>query len=205
MALGVVVFVLGLVADVASAGFVNGRVEEAVRANTEQSVGVHADVARLGWLPRLIARGRIRQAHVQVDELVARDIRFSDVTLDLEQVDVDRSKLVGGEVRIEGVGVARFGFSLTDAELSRLTKLDIAIEDGAVSVTVRGRTVTGKVSVSTERSLIIELGALPAVTLPLPRLDIAPCRPDVAAVNGELRFGCAISPIPREVLAIINR
>lgn len=196
---------LGAAADLATAAWVNDQVEAQVVAKTSGAVGVEAHVGSFGWLPRLLVAGEVRESSVSLQQVRGGEIRFTDVRLHLTSTAIDRSALLGGDgVEVRSVERARLEFALEAAELSRLTRLDVTVDDGAVSVTAPGRTVRAEIAMD-GGSLVLRVPPLPAVNVPLPALPLVPCQPDVEAGDGAITFSCVLSPVPPALLDLLSR
>ena len=106
--LGLVVALVALlvVAELAAPSWVAAQAEQAVAAETSDRVRVDVDVSGPPLLVPALATGTVERWTMQVTQVVGRDLPV-DVVIDLDDVTLDRGRLLRGDVAVTAVDEAR--------------------------------------------------------------------------------------------------
>lgn len=199
--LGAVVAVgLGFL-DVAAKGWAEGKIEDRARAEVGANVTTNADIDSFPFLGKLLLTGSAGDIELVMNDVDLQRLRFSRLEVDLFGVKLDRNKAMSGDAEVTDIdrGVITMTFSAED--LSRAVNLPVTIEDGKVTVDVRGVKAAATPQATAEGSLRLQVNGLPAVNVPIPRTRLVSCAvKEVQVDDGELRASCTISEIPPALL-----
>lgn len=164
-------------------------------------VRTSADIDSFPFIGKLLLVGSAGDIQLVMNDVDLQRLRFSRLEVDLFDVRLDRGKAMSGDAEITDIdrGVITMTFSAED--LSRAVKLPVTIDDGKVSVEVRGVKASATPQVTAEGSLRLTVQGLPAVNVPIPRTRLVTCAvKDVKVDDGELEASCTIEEIPPALL-----
>lgn len=102
---GVLVALL-VAAELAAPAWVAAQAEQAVAAETSDRVRVDVDVSGPPLLVPVLATGTVEQWQMQIVQVVGRDLPV-EVVVDLDDVRLDRGRLLRGDVVVTAVDEAR--------------------------------------------------------------------------------------------------
>ncbi len=197
--LGVFLALLGG-ADAFAKSWAESQIESRARAESA-GASASADIDSFPFLGKLLLSGDAGDIELRMREVAAQQIKFSRVSIALQQVKLDRGKLFSGEAEVQSIdkGVITMGF--TAADLGAAVKMPVTIDDGRISVTVRGQTVSAVPQATAEGSLRLTVTGLPPVTVPIPRTRLVSCAVSKVVVDGGvLEASCTIEEIPPALL-----
>ena len=200
VAILVVVLVIGdFVAKAYATGQLRDRAKRAARGATSSS----ASISSFPFTARLLIAGQVQEARVRVGPVVAGRVTFASVSVDLNDVHVDRNKLINDrKVRLTSIGSGTVTAEITDAELSRLAGVQLSSTPGQIRVRARGTEVTGQVS-ATGGNLLIEGEGGAALHLRVPRAPLFPCDATKAVPEqGKIVVSCTIDRVPPELSGV---
>lgn len=184
-------------ADVAAKSYAEGRLEERFEAGLQGQVQVEADIESFPFLGRLFLASSAGDVHARVTGLTAGSrLRFSVAQVSLRGVQVDRGLLFERQVSVTDIDSGTAALELGASELSAALGVATEIRDGAVEVTMAGRTVRAVRATVADGDLRLTVDPLPAVSVPLPRTSIAPCDGTAEVVGDRLRITCTFEEVP---------
>jgi hypothetical protein len=193
-------------ADVAARRAVEAQLESNIRREVPSADRARVQLDSVPFLGRLAFSGRVRAVRASVDDVQVNRLRFSRVTVELRNVEIDRGTLVAGR-RVDLQTIDR---GTAVAELSQgalreaLGGLPVILENGRIGVTVRGAALTVEASVR-DGVLRLSAGRLSIPPITVPRLPLLPCVTDAEAGPGVLRLSCRVNEVPQELLRRVNR
>lgn len=193
------VVVLALLAGVLSVVdvLVRDGVQSAIADRIEaRSPGSHATV-RISSFPftgRLAVSGRVPGLSARVTDVTEGDIRFTDIDLDVHDLDVDRGDLTHGEVKPTSIRSGHVVADISQDSIRSLAHLPLTLGDGTVGAD--GVTVHVQVTLA-GGGVVVGLGdGLPTFTVPVPELDILPCVGSARVVPHALQLSCTFTTLP---------
>lgn len=201
----VVVVVLGAV-DVMAKSWAESQIESRARNEGGAEASASASIHSFPFLGRLLLTGSAGDVDLRMHDVAAQQLKFSTVGIDLVDVRLDRNKLFSGDAELRSIdkGTITVGFSAED--LSEQLKVPVTIDDGKISVTVRGATAVATPVATAEGSVRLQVQGLPAFNVPIPQTRLVSC--PVAKVevdDGELRASCTVEEIPPALLRVASR
>ena len=186
--LGVVVFVAGLVADIALKALAESQIEttaqrEAPDATTDAAIPVFP------FLPPLLLAGKVDEVSVHMRQVSAGAAVFDRLDFDLHGVTISRRALFD-ERRVELVDIDRGTVSAVVALPAPVRNLPI---DG----------LTARVA---GRSIVLRGPGGASASIPLPRASLLPCEEGAATLlAGRVRVTCTLDDIPPALVEAINK
>lgn len=187
----VLVGVAALVVELIAPQLAASSIEDHVRTQTDDVVGVSAEVGSFPVVTRLLATGRVQRLAVALDEVAAQQLTFASVHLELHGVELDRDALLNGDVRVRGMRGGQATAVLDGNALTEALGVPVRVEDDRVFVEVAGTEVQVPLE-SQGRTLALPPG-LPDITLP----DLLSCT-DVrtALEDGRVQLSCTLEEVP---------
>ncbi|MBA3267411.1 MAG: LmeA family phospholipid-binding protein [Acidimicrobiia bacterium] len=192
-------------ADLAVRRAVEVQLENRIRDEVAQAQGAppqrtRVRIASFPFLLLLLATGEVSEMTASVSDVEVSGLRIADIGLDLQDVHIDRRRLLGGKVELEGIRLGQATAEVTQTALREaLGGLPVVLGAGTIGVTVGG--VTASVSARVTDG-VLRLSAagvrLPAITLPT--LPLLPCVTQATAEVGLLQLSCTIDRVPQELL-----
>lgn len=148
--------------------------------------------------------GSIERLTVSVEKLDSRGVTLTDVTLVIDDLDLDRDLLLSEKkLRITGIGRASIDGLVDASTLARYAPVPVEISDGKARVEYQGKTYEGTVTVS-KHTVLVSVEGMPPVLLPLPEQDWLPCEPQVALERDHLRIKCSVNELPPAVQNVLG-
>lgn len=182
---------LGLAVELFAPRLVADAIEDHVRDQTEEGVGVSAEVGKFPVVTRLLVTGRVPRVSVTLDEVAGQELTFASVRLQLRGVELAREALIGGDVRVRGMRSGQATAMLDANALSQALGVPVRIEDERVLVEAAGTEVAVPLDFAGD-TLTLPAG-LPAVTLP----DLLSCGEVSATVRpNRIRLTCTLDGVP---------
>ncbi|HVL92482.1 MAG TPA: DUF2993 domain-containing protein [Acidimicrobiales bacterium] len=167
----------------------------AAEAGGEQATAT-AEIGAFPFLPRLLFAGSVADVRVRAETVTAGPLVVDAVEVDLDGVELDRSALYGGQVRLRDIDGGLVTVELDASLVTELVDVPVEIADGVLRVTVAGQPVRARASVS-DGAVVISVAGLPALRLSVPRTDLSPCVAAEVSVSGtHLRLSCHIESVP---------
>lgn len=204
--LGILAAVL-VVGDRAAKSLAETKLQERAAAAAGGGAVADATIRSFPFVPRLLLSGAAGDVDVAVTGVRGQTLPISRLELALRGVQLDKSRLLSDRaVELTGIDRGRITASVTAADLSGALGVPVAIAGGKVKVTVGGRTVEADVSASSEGSLQLGLGSLPALSVSLARTGLLSCAVSSAEVERDrVRLSCAVDEVPPALLRAAGR
>ena len=183
----IVVFVLGLVADIGLKAMAESQIETTAKREAPDS-SADAAIPVFPFLPPLLMAGKVDEVSIRLANVAAGPTVFERLDFDLHGVEISRRALLDDrEVKL--VAIDR-------GTVTALVPLPAAARNlplSGLSARVRGRTliVTGPGGIS--------------VPLPMPRSSLMPGDGTATIVGGRVRVSCTLEEIPPALVEAINQ
>lgn len=158
-----------------------------------------ADASITSWpfVGRLLALGEMSRVVVRVHGVNAGPLRLASVEVRATGVVLDRTALVSGDVRLEGIRQGTVTVELDAASLTRTLRVPVTIADGRLRLEVSGAAVATRVELGRNGSLVLRAGRLPALTLPIVRTALNPCAATRVAIERDrVLLSCELDDLP---------
>ena len=184
--LGVVVFGLGLVADIGLKAMAESQIETTAEREAPES-SADAAIPVFPFLPPLLLAGKVDEVSVRLANVKAGAAVFERLDFDLHGVEISRRALFNDR-EVELVAIDR-------GTVTALVPLPAAARNLPVSgltAQVRGRSIV----VSGPRGL--------SVSIPMPESALVPCEGTASLVGGKVRISCALEEIPPALVTALN-
>lgn len=197
--LAVVLGVVAVVADFAAKAFAEGKIEEGAERRGGVSTSAEADIRSFPFLPKLLTSGSAGGVNVRITGFAADRLELALIEIDVGELRLDESKLLQGDgVEVTGISDGRVAAEVTGPDLAAATRLPVTIEDGEVRISVAGRAVAVRPTVSAEGSLQLGAAGVAPAALGLARSGISACTSTSVEVQGDrLRIECRTEEVPR--------
>lgn len=185
---GVVVFVAGLVADLALKALAESQIETTAQREAPEA-SADAAIPVFPFLPPLLLAGKVDEVSVQMRQVSAGAAVFDRLDFDLQGVTISRRVLLD-ERRVELVDIDRGTVSAVVALPGPARNLPI----GRLTARVVGR------------SIVVRGPAGASASIPLPRATLLPCEEGAATLlAGRVRITCTLDDIPPALVEAINQ
>ena len=187
--------------DAVAKGWAESKIESRARAEAGVNASASADIDSFPFVGKLLAFGNAGDLELRLRDVQSQSLKFSRVTITLEDLNLDRGKLFSGKAEVTSIDTGTITMGFTAADLSAAVKMPVEIADGRISVTVRGVKVAAVPEATAEGSVRLQVSGLPAVNVPIPRTRLVSCSVDKVSVkDDELRASCTIEEIPPALL-----
>lgn len=195
LALGIVLTALGAL-DQGARVFAENKLEERARAEVDGVGSVDASISSFPFLGRLLVSGSVPRVEVRADKSELGDLLTADLEVELRGVELDRNALFSGSVKLRDIDAGTVTVELDAAGLGRVLRVPVTIAGGEVRVTVAGRTIAGRATMSAG-ALLLEVAGLPAFRVPIARNGLITCTAANAEIKGDtIRLTCEVDEIP---------
>jgi hypothetical protein len=194
------------VGDTAVKSWAESKIEARVRVEAGGDSNPEADIKSFPFVGRLLVAGNAGDISLDLRNATAGPLRFSTLSIEMTEVHLDRAKMLSRKVELTSIdkGVVTMGFKASD--LSTALRVPVVIADGKVRVTVAGRQIEARPTVTAEGSLRLQADGVPALTVPIPRTRLVSCPvASVDVVGDELRASCVVDEIPPGLLRAVSR
>lgn len=173
--------VVGVVAEVALPPLVESRVEQAVEERVSGAARVEAETGDFPYVPGLLLDGLVDRLDVTLREVEGERITLATVALQLEGIEVDRSRLPSGEVEIVDLAAGAVLVEIEEGAISEALGVPVSLDAGMVEVAGRALQVVAPEG--------------PSMQLPVDE-DLLPCTPDVELSGPVVRLTCELDQVP---------
>lgn len=187
------------VAEVVLVPRIEGEIEDRAAERVAEVAGVDAELGTFPVVARALALGEVPRVVVTLDEVASTAIRFATIRAELEGIELSRQELLNGQLDLERIDRGSLVAEVTEPDLEEALPANLADVDlspGRVEVGVAGGTLEAE-AVVRDGSLRLRLGSLPAISLPLPGVELFPCALDVEVVEDALRLSCTLDEVPQ--------
>ena len=156
-----------------------------------------ASISSWPFVGRLLALGELSRVAIRAEGVHAGPLRLASVEVVATGVVLDRTALLSGDVRLEGIRRGLVTMELDAASLTRTLRVPVTIGDGRLRVDVGGVAVAARIDLGRNGSLVLRAGRLPALTLPIVRTPLNPCAATRVAVEGaSVLLSCELDELP---------
>ena len=199
---GAVALLLG--GDRLASRYASGKAEDAIGSYLGGVAGVDVTIRSFPFVGRLGIGGQVSRLEIVLKDVVGQAVNLARVRIDADDVELDRSALLGGDVQVTDVGEVRIAATITEAEVRRLTRADVDLADGRASVTLAGVRVTARVSV-TGGAIRLGVAGIDGLRVPLPDAAFLPCQAEARVVDGALLAACTADELPSFIAGAVVR
>jgi hypothetical protein len=208
----VVLLLVLLLADQVARSWAEAKLRERAAAYYPPSTSASASIRSFPFLGRLAVSGDVPEVKLTMDDVRFDVLLVHRLSLDLEQVEVDKGELTRGRVRVLDIGHGRIDLRIDGPSLARAVDADLRFTDGSIEVHKRvgGADVVARGQVTLEgntlrlRPTSVEGVGLPAsafaLTYRLPPSLVPPCRVEVRTTSGGLVAGCTFTDVPESLV-----
>ncbi len=197
--LGVVVAYVLL--DLASAAFVESRVEDEFRDSDRLRVeDASFSIDSFPFLAPLLATGRV-SATLELDGIRERGVTIDEFRLDVDGLELDRTSAFNGRVRVDDLDRATTSITLSEVGLGDLAGVAVAIADDG-TITAAGVTAQADL---VDGDLVLTGPEIGAVTVSLRLGRYLPCPPEVEVGDGEVVLTCVTETLPPVVNRVLGQ
>lgn len=209
---------VAVVADVAARSWAEGQLRDRAAAYYPAGTAASAQIRSFPFLGRLLALGRVSEVSVSMRNLRAEDIVVSRLRLAVDDVDLSRSDLFRGRVRLVDIGSATVEALVDGASVARATGADIRFSEGRIEVhrEVGGVDVFATGTVSIEGNVLrLRPESVQGAGLPLDAFELTYRIPGPAliecdaaegrAVAGGFVVACTLDEIPASLVRAAQR
>ena len=161
---------------------------------TAKAASVDAQIGGFPVMARALLTGEVPSIDVTWFGVELGEVQATALYLHLDGVGFDRSDLLDGTVRIEGVEAGHIRLLISPMEMSRLFDREVRVDGGELKVSLTPTTeVAGQIS-ATSRGLVLAAEGVDPVTADLG--DRIPCAPTTEFEGGNLALECDFRGLP---------
>ena len=196
------------VLDVAAKRLAEQKLAERAEASVGGQAEATADVDSFPFVIKLLGSGSAGDISLHVTDVVASQLEFSSVDLDLRGVKLDKGKLLSDRrTEVTDIDSGTLTIRIAAAAISKaLRGLPVTIRDGRVEVQVAGQARAADVTLAAGGSLRISVPQGPGVNVQIPRTALGSCDATALTVDDDLiRLSCTMTEIPPALLAAARR
>lgn len=153
------------------------------------------DVRSFPLFDSLVRRGEVREVTVRLEDVVSNGVPLTEVTLTGEDVRVDRTDAVQGDLRITRLGRADIMVEISEDDISEVFGVEVDLEIDRLTLSIDGTPSPLSAPVVENRDLVLE-GELGRLTLPLPGQEFLPCDPAPVVLDDRLALLCTSDRLP---------
>lgn len=167
----------------------------AAEAAGEQATA-EATIGSFPFLPRLLLAGSAGDVRVRAETVTAGPLLLDAVEVDLEGVELDRSALYGGQVRLRDIDGGTVTVELDAVQVTDALDVPVRLAAGVAQVVVAGQPVTAEVAVD-GGAVVLTVAGLAPLRLELPLTELSPCRAARVRLEGaRLLVSCRVTDVP---------
>ena len=161
---------------------------------TAKAASVDAQIGGFPVMARALLTGEVPSIDVTWFGVELGEVQATALYLHLDGVGFDRSDLLDGTVRIEGVEAGRIRLLISAMEMSRLFDREVRVDGGELKVSLTPTTeVAGQIS-ATSRGVVLTAEGVDPVGADLG--DRIPCAPTTGFERGNLLLECEFRGLP---------
>lgn len=210
----VVLVILGLLgaALLAVGAVVDGKIRDAAEVEAAKRLAdklpIEGDpVVAIDSFPfvlRVLHDGSVETLTVSMKSLESNGVRVDEARLTIDGLVLNRDALLDTQtLEIVDIDEAKVEAWVSAEDISRVAKIPVAIEDGRVSVTYRGKQYTGTAKVS-KHAVLLLIDDVPPILTPLPATDLLPCEPDLDIDGDRIHVACTVDELPPAVAEVLG-
>ena len=203
LAVVVLVLLLGLLvaADYGARRVAEAQLRDRLAGSVKQASSPEAHIRSFPFLGRLLVSGTVSDVDVALHGVVSHRLRFRIITADLQDVHVDRDRLLSDrKVVVLSLARGTATAEIDDRDLSELLGASVRIGNGSATVSAGGRSLTLALSLG-NGSLVVQAptAGIRSTTFPIPKLPLLPCASRLTLVPGVIRVTCDFDQVPPEL------
>ena len=204
-----VVLLALIVGDQAAKGWAESKLAERAAAYYPPGGGSSASIRSFPFLGKLLLFGSIPQVDVNLDDLRVEALAVRRLSLQVDDVKLDRGELFSGRVHLRDIGRGRIVATIDGPSLAKVTGFDVRFTPGQVEVheTIQGVDVVAKGQVTVKGNIVkitptsIQGLAVPAsrltISYRIPGVELLPCEaPEVEIIRNAVTVACTVTDIP---------
>ena len=200
----VLVVVMLLAIDELAKAFSSRTIASAVERKVQGVSSVDADIDSFPYLGRLLVQGSVSELDVTFRNVTGHGIDVAQLRFEAEGLELDRGVLFSRRnVRVRDVDRVTAEATITEEQIRKVTGADIRLADGRATVSAGGATATATIKV-VEGRVRMEVGSLPAVSIPIPDAELLPCAVEAEVVEDALVLSCSTDQLPAIVVDAIG-
>lgn len=170
---------VGVAGELVAPGLVEARIEDTVRAHTDEQAAVEAHASGRPFLPRLLLDGRVEGVEVTLREVAGAELTIGTAAVGAEGIHLDRGAMYRGEVRITEVERGTATILIDQAELAEGLGGPVDLDPELVELAGSALRVAG--------TTVLDV---PVDT------QLMPCSPDLEVDPPQLRLRCTFAGVP---------
>lgn len=176
-----------------AAGQLASRAREAAR----DPESAEATITSFPFVGRLLVSGGVPRVRVRVTGAAAGPLRLAAVEVEGSGVRVDRSALLSGAVRLEGIDRGSVTVELDSRAISEAVGVPVVVADGRMQVGTGAVKAGAGVEVDRDGSLVLRAAGLSGLRVPVARSPLVPCAATSVSVRGDrVRLRCDVDALP---------
>jgi hypothetical protein len=204
LGLVVLVLVLLLAIDQLAKAFASRSIASAVEDKVQGVSSVDADIDSFPFLGHLLVRGTVSELDVTFRDVTGHGIDVARVRFEAKRLELDRGVLFSRRnVRVRDVDRVTAEATITEEAIRKATGADVRLEDGRATVSAGGASAAATIKVVDGR-IRMEVGALPAVSIPVPDAELLPCAVRAEVVEQAVQLSCSMDHLPGIVIDAIG-
>jgi hypothetical protein len=200
----VLALVMLLAIDELAKAFSSRTIASAVERKVHGVSSVDADIDSFPFLGRLLVQGSVSELDVTFRNVTGHGIDVAHLRFEAKGLELDRGVLFSRRnVRVRDVDRVTAEATITEEQIREVTGADVRLADGRATVSAGGATATATIKVI-EGRVRMEVGSLPAVSIPIPDADLLPCAVEAEVVEDALVLSCTAEELPGIVVDAIG-
>lgn len=192
-------------ADIGTRVFAQHQIADRAKASTGARSSA-ASISSFPFLYDLLVEGKANQVNVHLTEVPIGPLRISRVDMKANGVHLDVGYLVDHQkTRIKSIDSADARLTLTAADLSSATGVQVTVAGNQVTASVAGVGIPVTVSVAGGHILTLDVEGHRLFSFDLDLSPIIPtCQMQLTTASDALTLECQVSPVPPAVIAAVS-
>jgi hypothetical protein len=200
----VLVVVMLLAIDELAKAFSSRTIASAMQDKVQGVSSVDADIDSFPFLGRLLVQGSVSELDVTFRNVTGHGIEVAQLRFEAKRLELDRGVLFSRRnVRLRDVDSVTAEATITEEQIRKVTGADVRLADGQATVSAGGATATATIKVI-EGRVRMEVGSLPAISIPVPDAELLPCAVEAEVVENALELTCTFQDLPAIVVDAIG-
>ena len=192
-------------ADIGARVFAQHQIADRAKAST----GARSSTASINSFPflyDLLAEGQAKQVMLHLTGVPLGPLRISRVDLKASGVHLDVGYLVSHQkARVKSVDSADARLTLTAADISAATGVQVSIAADQVTASIAGVSIPVTVGVTAGHVLTLDVVGHQVFSFDVDRSPIIPtCDMQLSTANDAISLECQVSPVPPAVIAALS-
>jgi hypothetical protein len=183
--------------------------EHQVASRAKSSTGAQSSSATISSFPFLydvLVDGTVQNVTVHLGSVPLGLLTVDRLDVTVHGVDIDKGQLFGHrKVRVTAISSASAAITLTAADLTAATHVQVSIAGNTLTASVAGLEIPVSVTVTNDHDLTFSFDGHRAVSYDLARSPLVPpCAMHLATLQSALRLSCSVSPVPASLIAALS-